>query len=47
MVFNNPIKVSKNTIPDAVLISMDLSDLETNDGLKLPSEVLIKRNIPT
>ena len=39
MVFVDPIKVSKGDEPDLVLVALDLSELETTSGEKLPSQV--------
>ena len=37
MVFTDPITVSKGDEPDLALMVLDLSDLETVDGVKLPA----------
>ena len=47
VIFMNPINVSKGDEPDLLLLALDLSELETIQGKKLPSNVYIWRQIPT
>ena len=41
IIFVNPISVSKGDEPDLLLLALDLSELETIQGKKLPSNVYI------
>ena len=47
LIFVNPINVSKGDEPDLLLLALDLSELETIQGKKLPSNIKISRQIPT
>ena len=39
VIFVSPINVSKEDEPDLLLLALDLSELETIEGKKLPSNV--------
>ena len=45
--FVNPVNVSKGYEPDMVLLALDLSELETVQGGRLPSKIYNYRQIPT
>ena len=47
VIFVSPINVSKEDEPDLLLLALDLSELETIQGKKLPSNIKISRQIPT
>ena len=39
MIFVNPVNVSKGYEPDMVFLALDLSELETVEGERLPSAI--------
>ena len=47
MIFVNPVNVSKGYEPDMVFLALDLSELETIQGERLPSKIYNYRQIPT
>ena len=47
MIFVNPVNVSQGYEPDMVLLALDLSELETVQGERLPSTIYNYRQIPT
>ena len=47
MIFVNPVNVSQGYEPDMVLLALDLSELETVQGERLPSKIYNYRQIPT
>ena len=47
MTFVDPVNVSQGAEPDLVLLVLDLSELETIQGERLPSKIYDYRQIPT
>ena len=45
--FTNPIQISSGDEPDLLLIQMDLSDFEDENGQKFPSSLVKYSQIPT